>query len=110
MKQRPDYGSNIPKARDMLMEIAVMLREVHGLDDVAVEIMAVVTAHLHRTPAVRKMPITSLPVDAGVVAGVRWYLKNTDKPTQWIADHYRINPGRVSEIAQGLRNSNGAVK
>jgi predicted XRE-type DNA-binding protein len=108
--KRPKYGSDIPEARLQLRGIASRLRADHGLDDIAWEIEAITDSLLTRKYSGRQAPATSVPLDADIVQGVQHYLKTTDKSQQEIAAIFNINAGRVSEIANRLRDATGKVK
>lgn len=91
--------SNIPEARRLLLLIA---DEAGGT--IATDIRHVVENLMTREKYVRKAPVKSRAITPSIAMRVRAVAKR--HPHMHIADiaaHFRINPGRVSEILNHKR-------
>lgn len=100
--KRPDYGSNIPEARARLSALAEQMRR-DGIGTYAEKIENEVLPLMTRRPAVRKAPIKKNPVTPHIIAEIRRLARTTSLYNDEIAGRVGVNPGRVSEVINGLR-------
>lgn len=89
--------SNVPRARELLLDLARMLP---GHQRRIIE--HIVAAYLVREPRVRRAPVRPKEITPEIKAQVR-ELAQTDMHQWEIGKRLGINPGRVSEILNGKR-------
>lgn len=97
---RPNYGSNIPKARQELMKIAMKLYETdfaaaHAIDDIVERLMT-------RSSPVKRAPVKNRRLTNWQRSQAIKLLRTTDMHVNEIANAVGTNPGRISELQQGL--------
>jgi hypothetical protein len=86
---------SIPQLRKRLREIA----EETGNDE-----LNVIADELQRNPAAKRAPRKSTPFTAEMAEEVREFAQaHPDAHNQEIADHFGVNPGRVSEALHNKR-------
>ena len=94
----PKYGSNIPQAREELVDLAKELYD-KGQLDLSLRISAIVDKYLFRNPPDK---VTRAKHNSPTAAQEREVLRlrsgNSDLSQQEIAQRVGLNPGRVSEI------------
>lgn len=93
--------SNIPKAREMLLDFAANGGLSPGQ---AMRVRAIVHQYMKSDKAVRRAPEKSAQITAVMKANIKrvaaW---NPDMHVNEIAARFNVNPGRVSEILNGKR-------
>ena len=97
---RLNYGSNIPRARKMLMGIAARI----GGSDPATseEILHIVDTMMTRSKPMRRAPVAHGRLSNWQRARALELLRTTDMHVSDIAIEVGTNPGRISELQQGL--------
>lgn len=86
---------SIPELRKRLRELAEQLGE---------EELNVIADEMGRDPAAKRAPQKSVPFTAEMAEEIRQYAKtHPDAHNQEIADHFGVNPGRVSEALHNKR-------
>lgn len=85
----------IPQLRKRLRELA---------EELGQEELSVIADELQRNPAARRAPRKSNPFTAEMAEQVREFARDhPDWHNQEIADHFGVNPGRVSEAVNNRR-------
>ncbi len=95
------YGTNIPRARDELEEIAKGIEASRPFE--AARIRHICENLMTRKPSGRRAPNTRSPVTQKVIDGVTKMLTETDLSQEQIAAHFNIDGGRVAEIHRASR-------
>lgn len=109
VKRRPNYGSNIPLAREELLKIALDV-ESNGDTANADNIRHIVSRLLKRRRGSRSAPAQHARPTRKQVDEVKKLAKTTSLSQQEIAEKVDLNAGRVSEILAGLRDANGSIR
>jgi Zn-dependent M16 (insulinase) family peptidase len=95
--------SNIPLARERLMEIADTIR-AYGAPSIADQIAGIVEGAMYREPYIRRAPSKSKSVTPATKAKIRkLYDEHDDMSQQDIAEAVGTNIGRVSEVLNRKR-------
>jgi len=91
--------SMIPEAREALIRVAERVPR-----DVGQEILSIVSTMMVRDGSSRRAGVRSPRVTSEVADQIRAYAAaHPDAHLQDIADHFGVNPGRVSEALRWLR-------
>lgn len=98
----------IPEARRRLSEIANNLRTEKVTITAAARSIDAIVTELWRKPSRKMAPgaarVQSARITPELKLEIKAYAKLHRKaPLQTIANHFRVNPGRVSEIVSGTR-------
>jgi len=93
--------SNIPRARDLILEVTATLDE-QGDHEVAEQLRAAIALMVRRSAA-RRAPAHSAEVTESVRAEIIALAADTDLHSSEIAARVGVNPGRVSEVLHGDR-------
>lgn len=89
--------SNIPKARELLLELARKLPPAERK-----QLRGIVTAYMFREPPITRGMPKSLPVFPAIKQEIL-RLSKTGLHLHEIANRVGVNPGRVSEVLNGKR-------
>jgi DNA-binding MarR family transcriptional regulator len=89
--------SDIPKARQLLLDLAARLPHVH-----AAELASIVNHYLFREPKIRRAPTKSADITPSMRRQI-FALAKTDMHLSEIGHRLGINQGRVSEVLNGKR-------
>jgi hypothetical protein len=85
-----------------LPEVAARLREL--ANELNCDELNALAAEIGRRPAGSRAPRTSVPMTEKLKNQIRAMKReNPDLPHTRIAEHFNINPGRVSEALKGKR-------
>ena len=97
--QEVSQVSNIPKAREKLMDLAPKLPEPFGE-----QLLNIVYDHLYRAPHIRKGRVKNIGVSPEVKQRI-WELAEADPDMHLseIGEIVGVNQGRVSEVLNGKR-------
>ena len=96
--------SNIPKAREMLRNVAAALNDGKVTGPSAALAIYAVLPILTRDPPVRRAPVKRRPITRQLAAQICNYARqHADAHMDEIAVRFDVNPGRVSEILNGKR-------
>lgn len=98
----------IPEARKRLSEISNNLRTEKTSAHAAAKAIDAIVTELWRKPSRKLAPgaprIQSTRMTPELKLEIKAYARVHRKASlQWIANHFRVNPGRVSEIVSGAR-------
>lgn len=84
----------IPAIRKRLYELA----DEHKIDE-----LRDLASEMHRNSPIKKAMATSTPMNPALANNIRLYARqNPDLSQRHIAEHFNVNPGRVSESLNGL--------
>ena len=86
---------SIPELRRRLRELA---------DECACDELNVIADEMQRSPAAKRAPKTSAPFTAEMAEEIRQFAEaHPDWSNQEIANHFGVNPGRVSDALHNKR-------
>ena len=86
---------SIPELRKRLRELA---------DELDSDELNAIADEMQRSPAAKRAPKKSAPFTAEMAEEIRQFAKaHPDAHNQEIADHFGVNPGRVSEALNNKR-------
>jgi predicted XRE-type DNA-binding protein len=95
--------SNIPLAREALMDVAVRLFALSHPTE-AKRIVDIVDTHMTREGRANIAPARSVKITPAIVAGVKEFVSKHPRASQAeVGAVFGINAGRVSEILNGKR-------
>jgi hypothetical protein len=103
VKMTHKYGTNIPRARELLCEIADEIEATSPL--CSRDIRRICDNLMTRKQSGRRAPNTRSPVTQKVIDGVTKMLSETDLSQEKIAAHFNIDGGRVAEIHRASRRN-----
>ena len=94
--------SNIPKARDLLAELMLSLRE-QGLHEYADQLELIIPMMIRDRYKDRVKPQSQFVTTALAIEILQYAQKNQHLSAQAVANKYGVNPGRVSEILKAAK-------